>query len=432
MKVTVGALHGEFPAFESPFPNQGFEVPWEERPKVELEVGDDEPLGSVLERAMDELGVRSALPEGPQGRFGHAHEIAFVGFHRPEDSSAVRSRQYYNLAAVDTEGRARWTNDILAVPFGDVRRAAEAGLIRGDPQLIYLNLTAQGGNGGLLSWPELVMAFALLRAVIATVSDVEGTIAFGKRLLGRTKEAEEALADTYVSLEERGALPFEFREALGQGPWNPADLAELLDCTEDRAKGILQGYGFAEAESGLWRLGVDPEAKLLEQMLDEVNYCRSGDLSDAPAVAFRNRLTESVRSGEPPTLPDDWKIPPLWEAPSEAEAAKQSEELDAMVDHIDDDFEPFSEEDDLASERGLNQPLDQIILKCRCGEPDCSARLEFVADGENLRLVLSGVEDHFVVQAEFLADIALEVSEQHDLHKDRSPGDDDEPGEQSA
>jgi len=151
--ITVALVGDPANPFAPPY-EEFFEREWARpyaaREKVELDVEESETLGEVMTRAAAAWSVE--VPEDWAG------PIAFVGFYRPEDEERFHGWQS-SITLVDEHGRAIWNNYWKDVRYGDLLRAADAGVLEGDPLRPYLILHAEIGNG-------LIVAESILLAVI--------------------------------------------------------------------------------------------------------------------------------------------------------------------------------------------------------------------------------------------------------------------------
>lgn len=423
MKVVVAPLFSDWPAFDTPFDGVGLDAAWDDRPRSELEVPDAETLGDTLVRAAEELGVTVAADS--EGRQTLRELLTFYSFHFEDDRTAVRAGYGYGLTIVREDGLAYWNQDFKEATWGDIRRAKDAGLLGDrDIQRLYLVLVTPAGNGSLLDWSTLFGTYAVLRFVLATAADAEGAIQFAKRLFTRFERAEEAITSTGLDLAARGALPDNLAGSLGDGPWHAADLAGLLGVGEERAQGLLEGFGFGLDTAGLWRLRSDPEAEFFYTMRQEAEIAHTGMHAAQPDVALKDRLSQYVTTGERPQVPEHFDIVPFSER-SEDEALEESKRIDAQYQRDDAAEEEGliteGEGGDLADLLGSEAiPYETVVLKCGCADPDCRARLEFMREGEKLRLLPEQVRDHFVANSVFLSLLAMSAAEDADAQGEGS------------
>jgi hypothetical protein len=118
-------------------------VPYADLEKFELDVADDETLGSVLERAARHWDV-------PYYR----HVVAF---YRPDHGLTGHATRWRGmLPLVDSRGRVSWGHSFETIQYAELRRSGEAGALDGDPRRPYLILQPPAGNGVLPDWPTLI------------------------------------------------------------------------------------------------------------------------------------------------------------------------------------------------------------------------------------------------------------------------------------
>jgi hypothetical protein len=311
-RVTVAVLGDRNDPFETwgaSMPEEDFARSYAEREKIELDVEDSELLIDVLGRAAAELGI-----DGPQWSRDPRDGIAFVSFYVPEDEDRYERSPYRHfgtssLTLVDDHGRARWNVYFKeGVTYGEVLRAGEAGVLGGDPRRPYLILSPGIGNGMLVSWQDLVIAFFVIREVMGTFSDAGGALAFGKQILqtarDRIGKAKEPVENHVVDWTKRGGLPYGFAELLGRGPWHSADLAERLNCSKQEAEAILWAFGYTVGSMGLWRRGGDEAAELLTQAVDDVLTGPAAYEQHQLPVIIEERVRVLLETGSPPPEPE--------------------------------------------------------------------------------------------------------------------------------
>lgn len=307
-RVTVAPITFEDVFFRAPF-EAPLELPYQERPKADLEVAPDETLKSTLERAIEDLGVTVTQPAG--AGFSPVDNLAVAAFYDPADEHGFGERRRFehlgDLTTVDETGRALWNRSFESVPYEVLVRTAKAGLLGGDPLRPYLILNSPEGNGVLLSWEGLVTAYLVLRGALAMASDLEGALQFKARLqerLRRVERAAEAVEQHGDGWASRGARPDNFKEMIDRGdPWSSQDLAERLDTSVVTAEAILEGFGFASEPSGLWRLRGDEDALFVNDALDEAYIWVGGQ--GQPSPEYKERIETYAKTGERPPFPWD-------------------------------------------------------------------------------------------------------------------------------
>jgi len=309
-RVTVAVLgdpNHPFEDWEASMPEEDFARPYADRPKVELEVENNERLIDVLGRAVADLGIGATWSDDPQ------EEIAFVSFYVPEDEERYeRSLNRYfgtsNLTLVDDQGRVQWNVYFKDITYGQLLRAGEAGVLGGDPRRPYLILSPGVGNGMVVSWQDVALALLIIKETLGVLSNTEGAIAFGQRVLqtarDRVGKAKEPVENHAVDWTKRGALPWDFAQLLGRRPWHTKDLAERLDCSDQEADAILWAFGYTVDSAGLWRRGGDEPAELLIKAVDDVLTRPVAYEQHRLPVIVEERVRVLVETGSPPPEPE--------------------------------------------------------------------------------------------------------------------------------
>jgi hypothetical protein len=292
VKVIV-ALVGDEHVFDAGFdPDAVYHEPYELQRKVELDVSDTETLTEVLRRAAE--------------RFRVPYSVTSVAFYRG-DPQETEIRSTWFVVVPDSEGRATWQS-FKKVPYGDLMRAAEAGVVDGDPLRPYLVLAPQTGNGVLIDWQTYVERFKVFREVcevLGVPGALYATWDVASRLMRRSREAEQALEQHTGRWRSAGADPYTFNEWLNDKTWHSADLGILLGCTQAEAEAVLWSFGFAPAPSGVWRRGENEEARMLatnvEMTIDAGSMVgRPGPSLRKLKHEFRERAEHLIKTGTTP------------------------------------------------------------------------------------------------------------------------------------
>lgn len=388
--LTIAVVGDPEHAFDNlAMPEGELERPYADRRKVELEAEDNERLIDVLARAADEVGAADT-PWGGSPSQG----ISFCAFYRDEDHDGFRVEDVFGrlrteVTLVDERGRALFGVYFKAenVTVGELVRASEHQALDGDPLRPYLILYPAQGNGMLIPWVVLGGGLKLLWDFMKTVSTVEDTLSFGKRVIDaardRLRGGKEVVDDHYLEWGERGARPSNFMDFLGLRPWHTADLAPLLGCSEPEAEAVLWAFGYTKDDVGLWRPGGDEEAELLQKAVGDLPNSFNLDMNAFDNLV-RERVGELLRSGDLPPRP-----------------------------RYDDDLPDEDEDEDEAL-----VPL--IELECECGREDCTvvaalARAYPLGDDDEMkaRLLLQFSEgtDHFVLNFVVLGTVLGHLAE---------------------
>jgi len=224
--------------------------PYSERQTVALDVRPDESVGDVLQRAVEQSGA-----PGMGAR---------IAFYAPDDEQQLNPRRASpTVPLVDDAGRVTWRHYWYEPTYGELLRSGEAGALNGDPRRPYLLLEPGRGNGFLSDWPTILTVLVAVRYALGLVADMDGAASVVDRLRRKTRAASDVIEAKGDDWSSRNGDPYDVAEWLDDRPWLPADLVPLLGCTEDQAEAMLWAFGFAQADSGLWRRNADEEARLL-------------------------------------------------------------------------------------------------------------------------------------------------------------------------
>lgn len=278
---------------------EDWEMPYEERPKVDLTVEDDETLGSVLGRAAVEFGV--ALPDEVEG-VSIAGLIGSVAFYRPEHKREF-GRLRSEVVLLDEGGRARWVALWPEVSYGQVLRAGVAGVLDGDPQRPYLILQPGVGNGALPDLSLLAEGLKVSWEVLKEVGTAYGIWKAFEELANRVRRASDVVEAHADHWTRNNLRPDNLVAFLGQKNWSAGDLARALGCAEGDAEVLLLAFGFARSPSGVWRPAEDEEGKLLRGNADILMHL-SVDFPNDTYRLIRERAEHLAETGDAPEL--DW------------------------------------------------------------------------------------------------------------------------------
>lgn len=261
-------------------PQEEWNRPWDERPKVLLSVGEEEAFGPILARATQ--AFRGAFPEG---NFEYAG--VFYCLFKPGDEFGATGPMGKQVTLVDEAGVASWGHPFENVAFGDLLRAAEAGALPGDPLRPYLVLNPPMGNGVSALWPIVLEAWRTVLPVLERIDIVGGGFVVPaawllNRLRNRLRRTPAVLERRHEEWAARGALPLEFLQFLDQRPWPQERLARLLGCTTEEAGALLAGRGFTyDPEDRRWHLLSNADARLLEQLWQAAVHLDAVDAESA-------------------------------------------------------------------------------------------------------------------------------------------------------
>jgi hypothetical protein len=189
------------------------------------------------------------------------------------------------------------------VRYGDLLRAADAGVLEGDPLRPYLILHAEIGNGLLADWGTVLNLWDLAWHVFDRIDTLMGVgaAALGareliRRLKDRLSRGRSVVSKHYVDWRERQGDPATLAAFLSRTPRTTAQVAGLLGCAEPEAEAVLWAFGLSRDEApGL----DDPPAPSLDRVPGEIGElpCEACSGLVAP-LARERRVAADVRDQE--------------------------------------------------------------------------------------------------------------------------------------
>lgn len=299
--------------FDPPISEQARQLRWDERLKVTLEVDEDETLAAVMNRAKREFDLRPRILVKP-GVYEEMDPEAvaalpyFFGFYEADNDPPLEQHGStlfaFNLVTVDPQGRAHWNRQSNEIPYGDLVRGGEKGLVDGDPLRPYLYLSVpQGGGGFREAWTVLQTIWTITGGITGTVAAAKLTAEQSRRFLRllRGSDVVEKKSDEWT---ERGGGPYEIRRTIERQSWEPADMRKLLDLdTDDEAVAVLELFGGARNDDGTYGLTESAEADLLrvlEQEAIQLSNLGYRDLTDEDKQMVSDRVKIILQTGQAP------------------------------------------------------------------------------------------------------------------------------------
>lgn len=263
-----------------PIDERFYAIPYRERRRVKLKVDEAESLARVLSRAADLLGLKPLATHWTGDSLDMAHRK--IAFYRPEDEEAFQPRpqgrmMLQELTLVDGQGRAIFgVHDLRSVRYADVVRAAECGVIDGDPFRPYLILDDGWGDVPPVDWATVWEGLDVAWDVVKAVAVAGGAVAAVEKarswIKQRLRHGREALAAN-AEWAQRGYRPDQFAALLAARDWDATGLAGLLSCSQAEAEAILWTLGFSfDDDSGRWRSGGEPAAEFLNDLVDAISW----------------------------------------------------------------------------------------------------------------------------------------------------------------
>lgn len=166
-----------------------------------------------------------------------------------------------NLAGVDEEGSFRYSGPDTTV--GDLRRACDAGIFGGDPQVWIVHRDSGAAGGWSPDGLAEISTWLLSEAGSAVVG-----YAIGKGLDPMSQLRFRAIRKDW---RERGFTgPRMKHRLLKQAQWDEHALARLVGIEPGEARGMLRQAGYTKSSDELWRLSEDSDAIARRAQLDAI------------------------------------------------------------------------------------------------------------------------------------------------------------------
>lgn len=282
------AVHGpnvgypELPDFDGPgFEDQGPDVPYAARVKVEVEVTEVTPLGEIINTAAARLGITNRHG----GRVCDA--LTGVVFYEPEDEVSFKWREQpwpRVIRLVDESGLPSWSVLWTEVRFGELLAASDAELVVGDPRRPYFWPVRPQGDG----LQTFLVSLAFLWSAWEHVLAVYGTLDLARRIRNRIKRADEAVNENWeVPWERRLARPHDFFSYVADSPRTAKEIASLLGCPVEQAEAVLWGMGLSCNKDGFWTVAGDESASLITESIEMIRQSGRAPEQSAIAELFR-------------------------------------------------------------------------------------------------------------------------------------------------
>lgn len=307
-RVQVAPVASNLPTLLPPVGEQGFDMPYQEREIVELDVGPSESLGSVYARAMDHLRPLPD-PSAPPELSVPISRVAFAWFYEPDDNAGIDpARKSWDwvedLITVDQTGLAQWNRSAEEIPYADIVRAAELGLLHGDPLRPYLLLVHPQGDIDFHTAWEITKRTWDIFGHLFLAGEV-ARVAIGQLERRRAAKAIERGSQTVYrhrkEWAERRAGPVQILKTLERRPWTLDELRMILGLDSNQeAANVLALYGLTPTDKGVYELSADWELVLHAAATDAAYWAMYPTLGPD---GHAKRLLHLVETGE---LPDPW------------------------------------------------------------------------------------------------------------------------------
>lgn len=267
LELVVAVVAEWLPAFAPPVGGNGFATPYADRLKLTLRVKPTETLGSVRRRVIKELAPVATGPEGYSERdLGDA--IHWCMFYLPGDADGIddvgRYERAEDLIVVDERGLAHWNLDAEQIRYGDLVRAGDLGLVRGDPRRPYVVLLYPQADQTLQTvWEAFLAGWSIFGDLLTAREGIRlarTTVHAVRRRLSGVKVLEERAE----GWRARGGGPADIIKTVEFRPWPVDDLRMLLGLdTAEETVAVLGLLGMTETSEGTYVLGAQDEARVL-------------------------------------------------------------------------------------------------------------------------------------------------------------------------
>jgi hypothetical protein len=304
-------------------------------PKTIMMVKHSDTLGEILDRAADALGLQftaEAREMYLKYRGGDLPAVSSVSACFGLASTGSEEPHLMDTVTVlDDQGRAVWGTRFDRVTYKELLNSVEAGLVEGDPRLLYLHPWPPGGGIGPESWKDFLDALDLIFQVYAIPGALWATNDLVGRLRRRLKRSRQAVEQQAVGLAERGARPEDVTALLERRRWTLGQTARLLGTDEQGAISWLKLLGFRPEDDGYWYAGSDAVSEMtrgdVQLALTDpwlilgtsgpVDEDKWGEIINARRVILATeRVAYLVEHAAAPPPPDDSELVQRWSPPN--------------------------------------------------------------------------------------------------------------------
>ena len=315
-EITVALLADPVDPYRNRIPQSEWNKPYRDRRKVHIDAASSMTLAEVMQEAVKELGV---VP--PSGWELSASMPVFrrIPFFKEEDEEAFAPRalprlHWAQLVLVDARGQAVFgVSDQRAVTIADLLRAADAGVIDGDPLRPYLMIEPGWGDAPPPDWPTVITGLRIAWEVLNHAAVAGGAWAFAEMIRQRLRDRLEAgrrAAENHREWAQREVRPYQFIALIRTRKWTTQELAQLLGCSDEEAEAVLWVLGFSlDAKSESWSWEGDVEASLANAIQEQIAIASHRGGQDWEGE-LRKRVLQLLETGE---------SPPVYSPPPEAE-----------------------------------------------------------------------------------------------------------------
>jgi hypothetical protein len=285
----------ELPVFDGEqFADQGPELPYEQRTKVNLIVAGDTSLGIVIDEAARRFGVRS------QTERQISEQVHCVAWFREADEAGTDydfDRWSAVVRTVDKAGEPSWALRWPHVTIDELLASHDAGLLDGDPLRPYFwPVIPQADIEDLVQalWTTWLRWEDILPHVLAagaTLGAAGATVRSALRVTRRARDASSSDIESWGIALQR---PHEFFAFLDETPRTSADVAAVYPLSANQVEGGLPGLGYVLGPDGRWRRATDGVAGALGQAVVDIERRGRGPTTEEAA----ERVCALVESSE--------------------------------------------------------------------------------------------------------------------------------------
>ncbi len=291
------------PTLAPPLGSNGFAMPYGARTKVTLEVAPSDTLQDVRRRAVHQLNPAVTGPDGIS--LDPLEAVHWCWFYEDRDQHGIESIGRYqhaeDLVLVDVDGRAHWHKPAPEIAYGDLVRAAECGLNRGDPLRPYIVFLYPQGDDALKTvWETFLLALEAFGQLL-TAREVFRLGRHGIERLRHRMEGTEILVEHHESWSERDGGPSDIAGIAHAAPWALDDLRMLLGLgTTEGAARLLELFGLSPRPDGRYELDSREEAILLRLIAEDVIAHSTLGADPLSVDEWQSRFARILERGELP------------------------------------------------------------------------------------------------------------------------------------
>jgi hypothetical protein len=185
---------------------------------------------------------------------------------------------------VEANGRVRATLDVASEPYGDLLRAGELGLVRGDLKRIQLWLIPRSAGVGGATWNAFRDALPTVWSVWSSVGSAYGSYEAVQKLVRRFRRATKVLEEHGDELEATGFSPPQLVQLARLRAWTTEEFARAVGVSSSEAEALLDGLGFEPGDDQTWRPTTEQAHRVIDRLLAAASGYHAA-LGDIEALA---------------------------------------------------------------------------------------------------------------------------------------------------